>query len=88
MLSPHKILCQVSELNNDVRDRVLPFDRRAATAYAEVRSDVRRLGLGERGKDADFQVAAIATSRGATVLTRNVNDFDGSGVDIVNPWLA
>jgi hypothetical protein len=44
--------------------------------------------LGESGKDADFQVAAIAKSRGATVVTRNVNDFDGSGVDVVNPWLA
>jgi hypothetical protein len=72
----------------DFRDRVLPFDRWAAKAYAQARSDVRRRGLGESGKDADFQVAAIAKSRGATVVTRNVNDFDGSGVDVVNPWLA
>ena len=72
----------------DFRDRVLPFDRRAAKAYADVRSDVRRHGLGESGKDAHFQVAAMAKSRGAAVVTRNVNDFDGSGVDVVNPWLA
>lgn len=31
-------------------------------------------------------IAAIAAAHGACVATRNVADFDGFGVEIVNPW--
>jgi len=34
----------------------------------------------------DVQIAAIAASRRATVATRNTRHFDGTGVDLVNPW--
>jgi predicted nucleic acid-binding protein len=33
-------------------------------------------------------IAAIALSRGAIVVTRNVGDFDGCGVTVINPWEA
>ena len=72
--------------SDDFQGRVLPFDRAAAKAYAEIRAAVRRQGLGESEKDADFQVAAIAKSRGATVVTRNVKDFVGTGVEVDDPW--
>jgi predicted nucleic acid-binding protein len=31
-------------------------------------------------------IAAIALSRGASVVTRNVRDFEGCGVAVINPW--
>jgi len=31
-------------------------------------------------------IAAIARSTEATIATRNVSDFEGCGVKIVDPW--
>jgi predicted nucleic acid-binding protein len=31
-------------------------------------------------------IAAIASSRGAAVATRNANDFRHCGVRVINPW--
>lgn len=71
-------------LTEDFRDRVLPFDSAAARAYARLASDRRRAGMAV--KEADCQIAAIAASRGATLATRNVKDFLGAGIDILDPW--
>jgi predicted nucleic acid-binding protein len=34
----------------------------------------------------DAQILAIASCRDATVATRDVSDFEGCGVRVVNPW--
>jgi len=34
----------------------------------------------------DAQIAAIARSTGAIVATSNVDEFDGCGVKVLNPW--
>ena len=64
--------------------RVLPFDSAAARAYAEIAAARRHAGrpIGE----ADCQIAAISRARDAVLVTRNVRDFDGTGVEVVNPW--
>ena len=31
-------------------------------------------------------VDMIAGSRGSTIVTRNVRDFEGLGIALVNPW--
>jgi predicted nucleic acid-binding protein len=33
-------------------------------------------------------IAAIARAQGASLVTRNVGDFEGCGVPILNPWEA
>ena len=65
-------------------ERILPFDSAAARAYAEIAADRRRAGrpIGE----ADCQIAAISRSRGAVLVTRNVRDFEGAAVAVVDPW--
>ena len=65
-------------------ERILPFDSAAARAYGEIAADRRRAGqpIGE----ADCQIAAISRSRGAVLVTRNVRDFEGSGLDVIDPW--
>jgi tRNA(fMet)-specific endonuclease VapC len=52
---------------------VLPFDRPAAEAYAEIRWVLERAGrpIGER----DLLIASIASARGLTVVTHNQSEF-------------
>ena len=70
----------------DFERRVLPFDMAAAVAYAEVLAMRRRAG--RPVTTVDLMVAAIARSQGASVVTRNVADFTGCDVAIVDPWAA
>ena len=65
-------------------ERILPFDSAAARAYADIASRRRRAGrpIGE----ADCQIAAISLSRSAVLVTRNVRDFNGTGIDVIDPW--
>ena len=65
-------------------DRVLPFDRSAARAYAGIAAARRRVG--RPISQADCQIAAIAAARGGTLVTRSVRDFEGIGIAVVNPW--
>lgn len=64
--------------------RVLPFDSDAARAYAEIVSS--RRALGHPTSQTDGQIAAIASSRGMAVATRNVRDFEDMGIEIFDPW--
>ena len=64
--------------------RILSFDTDAAVAYPRIAAD-RRLS-GRPISLPDAQIAAITLSRGATLATRNVRDFEGCGIDIINPW--
>ena len=68
----------------DFAQRVLPFDRLAATAYADIVA--ARRGLGRPISQFDAQIAAIARVRGCAVVTRNVRDFEHCGVGVINPW--
>ena len=71
-------------MEEDFDGRILPFDRRAAQAFAAIAADRRQAG--RPISQADAQIAAIARSRGASLATRNVADFDGCGVEVINPW--
>jgi len=65
-------------------ERILPFDSAAARHYAEIASHRRREGWPIA--EADCQIAAISRLRGAVLVTRNVRDFEATGVDVVDPW--
>jgi len=65
-------------------EQVLPFDAAAAEQYALVVSHRDALGLPIEGFDA--QIAAICRARGAALATRNLADFQGTGVELINPW--
>lgn len=64
--------------------RILPFEDRAAEAFGRIHAAARKAGnpIGF----ADCAIAAIATARGFMVATRDVRDFKGTGVSIVDPW--
>ena len=65
-------------------NRILPFDSAAARAYAEIAANRRQAG--RPIAEADCQIAAISPLRSAVLVTRNVRDFQGTGVEVVDPW--
>ena len=73
-------------LEADFGGRILPFDSSAAEAFAIVASERRQAG--KPISQADAQIAAVARSRGASLATRNVEDFEGCGIEVINPWTA
>ena len=70
-------------LDNHVRPefagRILPIDDQIAMRCAH-------LHIPDRRNEVDALIAATALVHGLTVATRNVRDFDGTGVVVVNPW--
>ena len=73
-------------IEQDFAGRMLPFDSLAARSYAEIAA-ARRVA-GKPIMDADCQIAAIGRACGAAIATRNTKDFEGCGIDIINPWNA
>ncbi len=63
---------------------VLPFDVAAARSYGSLIAARERAGRPTSAFDA--QIAAIAKSHKAKVATRNVADFQGMGLKLIDPW--
>jgi predicted nucleic acid-binding protein len=71
----------------DFAGRIIAFDEAAAGHYAELVCERQRSG--RPISMADAQIAAICrTQNGATLATRNVRDFEGIRLDLVNPWVG
>lgn len=71
-------------LREDFRDRILPFDSAAAEEYASIGAE--RRAAGRPISQFNCQIAAIARAQGAAMATRNTSDFEGCGVELINPW--
>ncbi len=68
-----------SRVRPEFVDRILPIDDAVATRCAH-------LHIPDRRNEADALIASTALVHGLTVVTRNIKDFDGTGVIIVDPW--
>jgi toxin FitB len=68
----------------DFSGRILPFDIAAAYQYAQIAAE--RKQAGRPISQFDAQIASITRSRGADLSTRNVSDFEGCGLQVLNPW--
>ena len=71
-------------LEEDFRGRILPFDTTAAQAYAAIAAT--RRAAGRPISQFDCQIAAIAHIRQAVLATRNTADYEGCGIEVINPW--
>ena len=65
-------------------NRILPLERGGAEWAALFRVQANRAGRLLRISDA--LIAGIAKANDLTIATRNIRDFDGLGIEIVNPW--
>ena len=79
-------LIEVAEtiLRGHFHNRILSFGRTAARAYGVVGAARRAAGLSVTV--ADCMIAAIAHVYVAAVATRDVDGFDKSGIEVINPW--
>jgi predicted nucleic acid-binding protein len=67
------------------RGQVLHFDRSCAAFYGEIRH--ARESAGEPITVEDAMIAATAQAYGVTeIVTRNIKDFVGCGVALIDPW--
>jgi len=64
----------------DYADRILSFDEECAQVWGRLMSP-------HHEHPVDKQIAAIALIHDLTVITRNVDDFRGTGVGLKNPFL-
>lgn len=60
-------------------DRILPVDTAVALRCA-------RLHVPDPGAERDMLIAATALVHGFTLVTRNVVDFKGLELQVLNPW--
>ena len=65
---------------------ILPFTSEAAAHHAEIIRPRRTAGRPFEGFDG--LIVATVRSVGATIATRNISDFEGCGVDLVDPLTA
>lgn len=70
--------------DSDMAGRVLPYDGDAADAHAKFAAARRVQGRPVAMPDA--MIAGVARSRGAALATRNMRDFEGCGVTLIDPW--
>jgi len=76
-------------LNGKTGDMVVDedFDKNMLLTQAlVVSSEIKVLAKPTFANTADGLIAATALEQGLTVVTRNVKDFAGLGVDVFNPW--
>ena len=78
-----KLELWLADLELAFADRIETFDLRDAHVYGQL---VAQRTIGK--KVLDVQLAAQAIARDMTVATRNVRDFEWTGVKVINPWEA
>ncbi len=67
--------------------QVIPaFSQRVIALDADIAKRCAGLHVPDRKSDRDAMIAATALVHGMTVVTRNVSDFNGTGVSILDPW--
>ncbi len=62
------------------KDRILPVDLAVVLRFAE-------LSVPDRRPERDGLIGATAHVHNMALVTRNVADFEGAGIRILNPWL-
>jgi predicted nucleic acid-binding protein len=87
LLIERKDAVQGAVLRSWLNAHVLPaFSDRILVVDTAVAQCCAKLHVPDPQSDRDAIIAATAIVHGMTVVTRNVDDFKSSGVEILNPW--
>lgn len=81
-----KVERNLNTLNEFLRTvTIVPFDSAAAEEFGQIQGELRRIG--RPTGDLDALIAAVARSRGDTIVTHNIRDFSNiSGLELED-WL-
>lgn len=74
----------IANIQHSYQDRILPIDAETAAIWGEITAAAQRRGMVLAAPDG--LIAATALCHGLHLMTRNVTDFKGTGVLLVNPW--
>lgn len=66
------------------KDRIIPLDINILLKWGQMTADLEKKG--KKMSSIDSLIAATALEKDLTLVTRNVRDFENSGVEIINPW--
>ena len=75
---------RLSEWRRRFADRIFGLTEEAALAYGEVMGTAKRQG--RPMSTADGMIAAIARVNGGRLATRNLPDFQTTGLELISPW--
>jgi predicted nucleic acid-binding protein len=73
-------------LDSEFPGRLLPFDTAASSVFGRIFAE--RESVGRQMSQMDAMIAAICLVHGATLATRDIRDFDGLDLKLVNPFEA
>lgn len=65
-------------------DKMFAFTEEAALVYGDIMGDAARQG--RRMSAPDGMIAAIARINGGRLATRNLKDFETTGLELISPW--
>ena len=74
------------DLPQRFENRIIPVEGAVALTWGDLMALAKRSGRGLASMDG--LIAAAAVAHQLTLATRNTKDFEGFGVDIINPWAA
>jgi len=80
-----KLLDWLNGLRSQYAKNILPVDAEIAEAAAVLRAERAKSGRILHIEDA--LIAATAQVCSMTLVTRNIKDFEGCGVKLINPWI-
>ena len=87
LLRARKDAAQGTILRAWIDDQILPrFDSRILAVDTAVAQRCARLHVPDPRAERDALIAATAMVHGFTLVTRNVADFEATGVALLNPW--
>ncbi|MCJ9670340.1 MULTISPECIES: type II toxin-antitoxin system VapC family toxin [unclassified Neorhizobium] len=72
------------DLPQRFENRIVPVEAPVALAWGDLMALAKRSGRGLASMDG--LIAATAVAHQLTLATRNTKDFEGFGIDIIDPW--
>ena len=80
----------LSWLENDLlirfRERIIPLDLPVMLVWGTMVAELEKAGTPLPAIDS--LLAASASQRGLTLVTRNTKDFEPAGIPLINPWIV
>lgn len=71
-------------LETDYGNSILPIDKETAEIWGRMTASLQKNG--KILSVCDGLIAATAKRHGLYIMTRNVSDFEDTGIAIINPW--